>query len=847
MRGLVLVALQLSWLAAPAVAQSSSTVTSVESAPTAGASCGTTATAARSVIVRGPGSGSGSVYACADDDRDGIYRWVKRVDATMSVRYFDLDMTGDGTADLRIIGDYDGDGTLELTDVESGIEAGLDSGIRVFQISAGTFSGGFRTSIVIDEDNVVVTGAGIDATTLAITAPCGGTSAALDDGDATADSYFLVDVDADDVTLRDFTIDGGSERSIFYISGECDWSTGSGSGWTCADVDSDGTSEWCPRDWHYPIHAINDNDLTIRDVRILRADRAAIRLANADTDIDSTCDAGEQGTNATIERVQLDGSGEHSLALHWSGSRVSESRFENCGSSSCILLISDMCPVNDVAVVGNTFEEYGTKGISLEPPGFAHTGAGNWTISSNVFKNTRTDTTTAIGLVASSNLTVNKGVSIVGNAINVTNSTASTSGILIQGGASNRFVGVSVIGNTVTSVPAASTGSKSNISINYADGVTLNGNYMDVTGDASTNSEYGIALAYVTTMAASGNTCLLRGENTRCINAAVITDSTITGTLCNGVSASANKALYCVDVNGASNRVSVGDTTCYMLDQACVGIRDTSTDVTANATSAYGDGAGVWVGGSSVVRPVITNTKLYASSSGETVILPGSYTGAIEMDNLCVDCSGDGIDADTLTGSRGCVLIVDETSDATLDDPSKYVCTDKTVLLLRSDRLANDSGTLGLDLDADATNEACVIDLGMDEDCDGVPDCTSVISARGNPDEAGTIYFSFAGTTANATETVVDDYISPALAVNVRALACVVDAAPTAGKSWAMTVRDDAANSTLTCSIADAATTCTDTTHAPTIAAGSKLALAVVGASTPATAGEIICSLCVGR
>lgn len=54
------------------------------------------------------------------------------------------------------------------------------------------------------------------------------------------------------------------------------------------------------------------------------------------------------------------------------------------------------------------------------------------------------------------------------------------------------------------------------------------------------------------------------------------------------------------------------------------------------------------------------------------------------------------------------------------------------------------------------------------------------------------------------------------------------------------------ADTTLTCTITNAETTCSDTTNFPAVAAGSKLALKVVAANTPATSAWLSCSVCVG-
>ena len=67
----------------------------------------------------------------------------------------------------------------------------------------------------------------------------------------------------------------------------------------------------------------------------------------------------------------------------------------------------------------------------------------------------------------------------------------------------------------------------------------------------------------------------------------------------------------------------------------------------------------------------------------------------------------------------------------------------------------------------------------------------------------------------------------------LRNLYIDVQTAPAAGKSWTATLRDDAADTALTCAIVDANTSANDTTNSATVAAGSVITLKVVAAGTP--------------
>jgi len=70
-------------------------------------------------------------------------------------------------------------------------------------------------------------------------------------------------------------------------------------------------------------------------------------------------------------------------------------------------------------------------------------------------------------------------------------------------------------------------------------------------------------------------------------------------------------------------------------------------------------------------------------------------------------------------------------------------------------------------------------------------------------------------------------------ACQIKNLYVELTGSPGAGKSYVFTVRDDGAGSTLTCSVADANMSANDTTHTPSIAAGSMMALEVNPAGTP--------------
>lgn len=108
-----------------------------------------------------------------------------------------------------------------------------------------------------------------------------------------------------------------------------------------------------------------------------------------------------------------------------------------------------------------------------------------------------------------------------------------------------------------------------------------------------------------------------------------------------------------------------------------------------------------------------------------------------------------------------------------------------------------------------------------------------------------TVYFPISGwanVQGNATEGNVQDRANAAFTMSD--LSCSLSAGPGgAGKSYTLTVRKAAVNTTITCQIATNATTCSDHSHTNTVAAGDLLSLGSVTAGTPTASLVLICSL----
>ena len=133
-----------------------------------------------------------------------------------------------------------------------------------------------------------------------------------------------------------------------------------------------------------------------------------------------------------------------------------------------------------------------------------------------------------------------------------------------------------------------------------------------------------------------------------------------------------------------------------------------------------------------------------------------------------------------------------------------------------------------------------------------VPGLNAIFGMEYNPTEAGATndFVNILDSTFGTTE-ANDDSLRVPVAVIAHNLAVEVDVAPGAGNDdWKVTLRDDAAGTTLTCAIDETATTCVDTANAPSVAALSNLAVLVDssgGASDPDAAALLTISFCMGQ
>jgi hypothetical protein len=80
--------------------------------------------------------------------------------------------------------------------------------------------------------------------------------------------------------------------------------------------------------------------------------------------------------------------------------------------------------------------------------------------------------------------------------------------------------------------------------------------------------------------------------------------------------------------------------------------------------------------------------------------------------------------------------------------------------------------------------------------------------------------------------------LSPAATIVARDLAVELTAAPGAGATRTFTLRDDGADTAVSCTISGSETTCTSTATA-TVAAGSELSIRVSVSGLPASASAL--------
>ncbi len=338
---------------------------------------------------------SGGLLESSIDSSDTPIRDLMVAEALRSgAAVVDRDTDGDRMPDLRVIGDYDGDGNLTFQDVIRGYQEferpvredgsllydrdgdGSDDRPSLrFRIRPGVFVGTFDDLLMIERGNVIFEGSGRRQTRLVIVAPCTGGPGALDDGDESVDyRYFImIGEGSNRLVFRDFSFDGGSDRSTWTRlansdPAECDIN----------DADEDGLGNevdtqpggacslrWCPIDSHYFMYAGLDLDLDgiesgLADLRLLRLDIARV---------DRTALAGLTNSRGLrISDCSFSEMGEHTAWLAGSDLDLRGNRFSLCGRSKgpCLLLPPTLGPISAVTIRDSDFQDCPGECIGTE-------------------------------------------------------------------------------------------------------------------------------------------------------------------------------------------------------------------------------------------------------------------------------------------------------------------------------------------------------------------------------------------------------------------------------------------------------------------------------------------------
>lgn len=154
----------------------------------------------------------------------------------------------------------------------------------------------------------------------------------------------------------------------------------------------------------------------------------------------------------------------------------------------------------------------------------------------------------------------------------------------------------------------------------------------------------------------------------------------------------------------------------------------------------------------------------------------------------------------------------------------------------------NSGGTATGQLSADGTNDILYFGNGTTAAAVNVFPMSS-----GGAGSSATRYTVVGGFLASATETDVNNYRTQRSCI-MQNLHATIDTVPGGAASWTVTLRDDAAGTTLTCSITSAATECNDTTNRPTVATDSKIAVEWTRVSTAASPGNMVATFeCVSN
>lgn len=440
----------------------------------------------------------------------------------------DIDTDGDGFIDYMLSSDYDCDGTREGSDVVQAATALQASGTGpvTLELGSGSFAFGYRDQVTITRNGFRLIGQGKDVTSLVINPSvvttydaCNGaedfnsdgTIDTLDNGDTTSTIRYMVLMNANNVSVENMTLDGGSPRWRFAFDTKADF-TGDGTFDYCDvnDVDRDGTqnpsdvspggtcsaSAWCPLDSHDIIGSFdglsNWSNHRLKNLRVLNGDRRAVYRSD------------NSGPGFSADNIEVDGTGEHALAAHMSGFAVTGSKFTRCAKigSGCILLAHKSGTAR-VTIDGNQFSDYAGHAVWLETDttGSASQNIEKISVTGNVIDadtdpdndgtaNSRTALAlggiTLKGTTQSGNTTYVKDGVIGGNVITLVGNNGAWGIEVVSASSSLEGERISLAGNTIYS-DSDDLGSSPSGAISI-DGnlLTVSANTLDVIGDGTT-------------------------------------------------------------------------------------------------------------------------------------------------------------------------------------------------------------------------------------------------------------------------------------------------------------------------------------------------------------------------
>ena len=640
-----------------------------------------------------------------DVNNDGtVDQALNVINAPPFRQYQDYDTDKDGITDLRIVGDFNGDGSLTLSDIQSALctlqgmtvaasgggNAGDEStctgvptsGRRTLRILPGNYVGTYRQELKIAGDNVSIEGSGRDTTTLSIggtTTACG-QAASVDDGDGAVESRNLFRISGDNFSMADLTIDGSSQRWAYvqprYRNAyDCDGNGVQGDTNDCANS--------CTKDVHdLVIFTDTAKNATFTNVAFKNADARAIQGDSTS----NTCSGTEQ-THLTIQGCLFSGTAEHAVTAQFDTMTIVGNIFENCSSAYCVHLYEG---TTDVTVSGNVFKEFSGAAIGRETNGgtvCSPSAAKRFVVADN----TILSTTAPVGTPPSSGVTAGIGaitfladadeafsdISITGNVIDV-NGSYHNAGISLGASGISGNARIAVTGNTVRYAPANGGNDRTEAGILYAaDGGVVAGNMIDVTGDgtgAASFFENGINLLSARDVTVSANTVTMRGVGvvgyylydslrTTTDSMQIVDYSNTSSTAATGVAVSGSSTANCYDnmLSGAHYSLAGtgSNTTAFNIGANCA--HSIVTDVACYNNASWclqNHGAGT------ILRNVsITGTGNSVYEGGTAVWLGNVYR------SRSFSTTG-GYNA-TVYSDHGFDMLVDEDGDGTLDTNSK--------------------------------------------------------------------------------------------------------------------------------------------------------------------------------